>query len=77
MPCGGSWTPSRCRIGWRRIWSCSSARINGTLANNRRRREYAQLRDDEVRLLEDIVRDAFDGFNADAGVTAGEGGRGA
>ena len=45
----------------------------GTLANNRRRREYAQLRDDEVRLLEDIVRDAFDGFNADVGVTAGEG----
>ena len=46
---------------------------HGNPVSNRRRREYARLRDDEVRLLEDIVHDAFDGFNADVGVALGEG----
>lgn len=39
----------------------------GTLSRNRREGEFRQLRDDEVRLLEGIVRDAFDGFDESAG----------
>jgi hypothetical protein len=35
----------------------------GTLAKNRREGAFGQLRDDEVRLLEAIVRDAFEGFD--------------
>jgi len=35
---------------------------NGCLCNNRREREFQALRDDEVALIEGIVRDAFDGF---------------
>jgi hypothetical protein len=35
---------------------------NGTLAKKRREREFAALKDEEVSHLEEIVRDAFDGF---------------
>jgi hypothetical protein len=38
----------------------------GTLSKNRREGEFRRLRDDEVRLLEGIVRDAFDGFDESA-----------
>ena len=36
---------------------------NGTLSKNRREHDFEQLTDDEVALLERIVRDAFDGFD--------------
>jgi hypothetical protein len=36
---------------------------NGMLSRNRREHEFRQLRDDEVRLIEGIVGDAFAGFN--------------
>lgn len=36
---------------------------NGVLSRTRREREFRQLRDDEVRLVERIVGDAFAGFN--------------
>lgn len=35
---------------------------NGSLSRNRREGEFRQLRDDEVRLVEDIVGDVFAGF---------------
>jgi hypothetical protein len=35
---------------------------NGSLSRNRREGEFRQLRDDEVRLVEGIVGDAFAGF---------------
>jgi hypothetical protein len=34
----------------------------GSLSNNRRKHEFQALRDDEVALIEGIVRDAFEGF---------------
>jgi hypothetical protein len=34
----------------------------GSLAQRRRKREFAALTDDEVAALEDIVREAFAGF---------------
>jgi hypothetical protein len=34
----------------------------GTLSKKRRTEEFAKLRDEEVALLEGIVRDAFEGF---------------
>lgn len=37
----------------------------GSLSKNRRNDEYQNLRNDEVSLLEDIVRDAFAGFKGD------------
>jgi hypothetical protein len=44
----------------------------GTLSKNRREGEFRQLRDDEVKLLEAIVRDAFEGFDeSDARSRAG------
>jgi hypothetical protein len=44
----------------------------GTLSKNRREGEFRDLRDDEARLLEGIVRDAFDGFDeGDGGSRAG------
>ena len=39
----------------------------GTLSKRRREDEFKQLRDDEVRSLESIVRDAFEGFDEGAG----------
>jgi hypothetical protein len=39
----------------------------GKLSKNRREHEFRELTDDEVTLLERIVRDAFDGFNESAG----------
>jgi hypothetical protein len=39
----------------------------GTLSKNRRDREFNKLHDDEVALLEAVVRDAFEGFVDDAG----------
>jgi Fic/DOC family protein len=39
----------------------------GTLAKNRREHEFKELTDDEVTLLERIVRDAFDGFDESGG----------
>jgi hypothetical protein len=41
----------------------------GTLSKNRREHEFTELTDDEVTLLERIVRDAFDGFDESAGVS--------
>ena len=35
---------------------------NGTLSKRRRESEFAKLKDDEVTLIEDIVRDAYKGF---------------
>jgi hypothetical protein len=37
---------------------------HGTLSVLRRRGEFAQLRDDEVARIEQIVRDSFEGFSA-------------
>jgi hypothetical protein len=37
---------------------------HGTLSARRRRGEFAQLRDDEVARVEEIVRDSFEGFSA-------------
>jgi hypothetical protein len=37
----------------------------GTLSKRRRNQEFKDLRDDEVRLLEGIVRDVFKGFDED------------
>lgn len=31
---------------------------------NRRKREFAALKDEELKTLEEIVQDAFDGFDA-------------
>ncbi len=42
----------------------------GTLPAKRRANEYKKLRDDEVSLLEGIVRGAFDGFHDGAGPSA-------
>jgi hypothetical protein len=39
---------------------------HGTLSKNRRAGDYKELRDDEVTRLEEIVRDAFDGFGGGA-----------
>ncbi len=39
-------------------------RNGGTLPNKRRKREFAALKDEEQAELEEIVRDAFDGFDA-------------
>lgn len=39
-------------------------RNGGTLPNKRRIREFALLKDEELTELEEIVRDAFDGFDA-------------
>jgi len=39
----------------------------GTLPKKRRSDEYKDLRDDEVALIEEIVRDAFAGFDERAG----------
>lgn len=38
-------------------------RNGGTLPNNRRKREFAALKEEELAELEEIVRDAFDGFD--------------
>jgi hypothetical protein len=38
----------------------------GTLSKRRREDEFKQLRDDEVRSLESIVRDTFEGFDEGA-----------
>ena len=35
---------------------------SGTLSKRRRVGEFKELRDDEVALIEDIVREAFEGF---------------
>ena len=35
----------------------------GTLPNKKRKREFAALKDEELIELEEIVRDAFDGFD--------------
>jgi hypothetical protein len=35
----------------------------GTLSGKRRTGEFNMLRDDEVALIEDIVRDSFQGFD--------------
>lgn len=43
-------------------------RNGGTLPNKRRKREFAALKDEEVAELEEIVRDAFDGFDTTPGV---------
>jgi hypothetical protein len=43
---------------------------NGALSRNRREGEFNQLRDEEVRLVERIVGDAFDGFDAAPGQLA-------
>src|ERR1700720_3398707 len=43
---------------------------NGTLSRNRRESEFEQLRDEEVRLVERIVGDAFDGFGEAPGQLA-------
>jgi len=40
---------------------------NGALPKNRRKHEFKALRDDEVALIEGIVRDAFDGFKDGGG----------
>ncbi len=42
-------------------------RNGGTLPNKRRKREFAALKDEELTNLEEIVRDAFDGFEEVAG----------
>jgi hypothetical protein len=42
-------------------------RNGGTLPNKRRKREFAALKDEEVAELEEIVRDAFDGFDTTPG----------
>lgn len=39
-------------------------RNGGTLPNKRRKREFAALEDEELAELEEIVRDAFEGFDA-------------
>ncbi|MGB9154620.1 MAG: Fic family protein [Alphaproteobacteria bacterium] len=44
----------------------------GTLPKKRRTGDYKELRDDEVILLEGIVRDAFDGFEGDADQAASD-----
>jgi hypothetical protein len=41
----------------------------GTLSKRRRRDEYKELRDNEVEMLEKIVRDAFEGFDDDPPLT--------
>lgn len=41
----------------------------GRLSRRRREREFAPLSDDEVRVLEEIVGDVFDGFDAGTGAT--------
>jgi hypothetical protein len=43
----------------------------GTLSKNRRAGDYNELRDDEVTRVEEIVRDAFDGFGGGAAQGAG------
>ena len=43
---------------------------NGTLSEKRREGEFKKLRDDEVSLIEGIVRDAFEGFHDGAGPSA-------
>jgi hypothetical protein len=43
---------------------------HGTLSRNRREGEFNKLRDDEVDRIEQIVRDAFDGFNEAPGQLA-------
>jgi hypothetical protein len=43
---------------------------NGALSRNRREGEFNQLRDEEVRLVERIVGDAFDGFGEAPGQLA-------
>ena len=43
---------------------------NGGLSRNRREGEFKQLRDEEVRLVERIVGDAFDGFGEAPGQLA-------
>ena len=40
---------------------------SGALSKNRREKEFRELRDDEVRLVEGIVADAFEGFNEAGG----------
>lgn len=42
-------------------------RNGGTLPKNRRKREFAALKDEELKTLEEIVQDAFDGFENAAG----------
>lgn len=42
----------------------------GTLSKRRRRDEYKELRDNEVEMLQKIVRDAFEGFDDDPTLTA-------
>ena len=42
-------------------------RNGGTLPNKRRKKEFAALKDEELPELEEIVRDAFDGFDLEAG----------
>jgi hypothetical protein len=41
---------------------------SGSLSKNRRQHEFKALRDDEVALIEGIVRDAFDGFGTNPSV---------
>ncbi len=44
-------------------------RNGGTLPKNRRKREFAALKDEELAELEEIIRDAFDGFSEASGAT--------
>lgn len=41
---------------------------HGSLSRNRREHEFKALRDDEVALVEGIVRDAFGGFEGEPSV---------
>jgi hypothetical protein len=45
---------------------------NRWISTKRRENEFRQLRDDEVPLLEGIVRDAFKGFDDGMGPPAGD-----
>jgi len=42
-------------------------RNSGTLPNKRRKREFAALKEEELSALEEIVRDAFEGFDEPPG----------
>ena len=44
---------------------------DGTLSRRRREGEFAKLRDDEVRTLEDIVREAFEGYRSGKSIQMG------
>jgi hypothetical protein len=58
---------SRCRTGLAENLVMFIRQNKGSLYTNRRKQEFKALQDDEVALIEGIVRDAFEGFEEKPG----------